>query len=130
MPIEWSADPAARRVRIRLSGEIGLDESIALVRGVAMVTNITGGFGMLVDARDLTVPPPYPVIFRCAHEVRRLASRNPDRIAVLTAPMGAIFGKARQFCAALLSLGIIVDHFTDEPSALGWIETTGTDTVA
>ena len=120
MPIEWTVDTELRCVRITLAGSSLESEYIALVRGVATVTNGTGGYAILVDVHALAHIPGYAEIVRLCQEVWRVRSPEPDFIALIAPEAGALYGKARQAVAILATLGLEVDLFESESEALAW----------
>ena len=81
-----------------------------------MVTNLTGGFTIVADMRELENFPAYASALRIAQEITLHESPAPDRVVVIAPPVGALFGKCRQFVSMLTSLGMDADLFTDEPA--------------
>ncbi len=106
MPADWSADHATRTIGIRAAGDLVEADCLALIRGVAMVTNILPGFTIRVDARELHALPDYPALVRIAHEIAAVRAEPLAHIALHTAPHGAALARLRQLCAILESLGV------------------------
>lgn len=123
MSIRWTADKRRYFIRVTPEHQPAVGDYLAMIRGVATVTNQSGGYAILLDFRYLDAVPGYADVVNLAQEVWRLRSPLPDFVAVLVVPSGSIYGKARQAVSVLSAVGILVELFTDEAAALDWLGT-------
>ncbi len=123
MNISWRHDADRRFIPVVVREGASESDYIAAIRDVATVTNLTGGYAILADLRPLSDMPDFATIMRMARIIEELQSPEPDHLALLACPKGAVYGKARQIVAILTTLGISAELFTAEDDARNWLAT-------
>lgn len=121
MNITWTNDDERRFVPVRVRDGAAESDYIAAIRGIATVANVTGGYAILLDLREVSDMPDFAGVMKMAREMEHLKTPAADHIAVLACPKGAVYGKGRQIIAILLSLGISAELFATEPDAMDWL---------
>lgn len=112
-------------VRISVSGVIGSDEVIALLRSLAADPAFHPRLPQLVDMREAPVPLPVADLERVAYAFEQMRSQFAGSRAAVLVSTTTMFGVVRQFGTLVERAGLEVTPFTNEHEALAWL---GVDT--
>lgn len=121
MPVRWTIDNERWFVHVVCEGAALEHEYVEMIRETAKVTNLSGGYGILIDARALTDVPGYAETVRICREVWNHRSPTHDYIAILIPQTSLLYGKARQVVAVMTTLGLVADLFESESEAHRWM---------
>lgn len=120
MPLSYTRDDTARRIRITSAPPVTADEVIAAID--RQVSEGTWQYSVLADLRLAFVPP--PEVARIIVHLQEMTERHgPASPVAFVARDATAIGSAHKFGRNTIDLGIGVQIFWDLDEAVQWLDT-------
>ncbi len=118
-----AVDSERKIITKTVTGELFTNRSLNLVRELALTVNDHRGFNVLMDLRGTVTNPEMLDLMAIASECKKLRSDFNSKIAFLIPDTEERRRFAQLFRACMEAQGFSFQQFTDEETALGWLQT-------